>query len=76
MSPVIVFGDREGFGNEAGDLLDPFLNLKKFHGMPSLFESLHYIRKGERLKVRSNYKKSHTLAIKRLRFPLAYSELW
>jgi len=30
------------------------LNLKKLHGTPSLFESLHYIRKGQRLKVSSN----------------------
>jgi len=53
-TPVIVFGDREGFGDEAGNLLEPFLNLKKLHGTPSLFESLHYIRKGQRLKVSSD----------------------
>jgi len=47
-TPVVEFGDREGFGDEAGDLLEPFLNLKKLHGTPSLFESLHYIRRGQR----------------------------
>lgn len=44
----------QGFGDEAGDLLEPFLNLKKLHGTPSLFESLHYIGKGQGLKVSSN----------------------
>ena len=46
--PIVVLGDREGFGEEVGDLLEPFLNLKKLHGTPSLFESLHYIRRGQR----------------------------
>jgi hypothetical protein len=65
-----VFGDREGVGDEVGDLLEPFLNLKKLHGTPSSFESLHYIRGGQKLKVSSD-KGSHTFAINRPRFPLA-----
>ena len=47
-TPVVELGDGEGFGFEVDDLLKPFLNLKKLHGMPSLFESLHYIRRGQR----------------------------
>lgn len=53
-TPVVVFGDREGFGDEVGVLLEPFLNLKKLHGTPSLFESLHYIGRGQILTVSSD----------------------